>query len=66
MISARAALTAAARECLAFESIGDFTPEAARSATREMLHGVAQEHGLPSDKIDAAIGQALEDAQGGR
>ena len=57
-------LAMAAREMLAFEAIGDFTPTAARNATMETMREVARELGYPGNESEAAIEAALVAARG--
>lgn len=63
MTSARAAeLAMAADECLIHERIGDFKPDAARAATRDILREVARQIGYPGNEIEPAIDEAIKAA----
>jgi hypothetical protein len=57
-----AKLAAEARDCLEFEKIGGFSPEAARASTRDMLAIVAKELGFSDLEISFRVDQALTDA----
>lgn len=62
-MTARAAeLAIAATECLQFERTGDFTPAAARSATRDTMRDVARQLGYAGNEIEPAIDAAIKAA----
>lgn len=52
-----------AAECLGFERMGGFKPEAARHATRDMLAERARELGIPAAEIEAAVNAAIGGAE---
>jgi hypothetical protein len=54
-----AKLAAEARDCLEFEKVGGYSPEAARASTRDMLAIVAFDLGFANNEISAAVDEAL-------
>lgn len=60
MMNRPAQLAIAATECLAFEALSDFKPDAARAATRDVLRDVAIDLGYPADAIETEIDRVLE------
>jgi hypothetical protein len=54
-----AALAELAADCLRFERMSDFSQQAARAASRDMLTDSARDLGIPETEIEAAVDAAL-------